>query len=158
MSGQLVPGFVVPQLVRGGFLRDGKRQPKPAEHVATASLNLALDRPQRGLQLRHTNHMATGDQRRHAIQEEVDRPHRLRSGRRSISGLCRVLRSARATESAREHRSTDSFEVRLATQGAVERFELLGGIEKLLGGIEKHWRSATPATAGEDDPGPKPNH
>ena len=79
----------VPELVVPEILGEATRQPQPT-HVSRGQLVRAAKRVQRAPERRHAGRVALGEPRRQAVEEQVDRPWRLRRRRRSQSGLGRL--------------------------------------------------------------------
>jgi hypothetical protein len=119
----------------GGHRLRHRGQSEQAHDVVLGAWIFSSKRLQGALQGRHACPGAFADRVHgqafetaccHAIQQEVDRPCRLRSGRRSPSGLGHLPDSVLATEPAGEERGPECFEVRLPGRPVVEPFERFG--------------------------------
>jgi hypothetical protein len=115
-----------------------------------ADLLLLLDHLQGPPERVHRGHVPLGEPQGHAVQEEIDRPRRLRARRRGPGGLS-DLRHARVTaETAGEDGGPERIDVRLPSQFGIQWFEPPRR-------LEQQRRSIAPVPADEGDLSPQPD-
>ena len=96
--------------------RTRRRQPQPAHVVLAAAIASLQNVCSARLQRRPRRRRSLGEPHRQAIEEQVDRPWRLRCRRCAAGCLGGLAQPDARAEAAGEHRRSDRFEVGLTRQ------------------------------------------